>query len=104
MPRTRQTYKIERGIPLPTKVSRYPFAEMTPGDSFFIPVHKGTLRSANNAVRSAWKMHKQKAGLAQYRITCREFDGAQKGIRVWLIPGTEKPRRQTPKKVQGPQG
>lgn len=115
MPRANAPYKIEKGVPLPEKVSRYPFAEMGPGDSFFIPVTSGTVKGANNRVRTAWKAFKAQHGVDGARITCKEYEGAQKGVRVWLLqdaaPATTPPApKKGPRSIPaastmlGPQG
>lgn len=72
-------FKIETGIPVPPhQNAKYPFAEMTPGSSFFIP--SGDLKKISNAA----------VGFARYRrdrkFTCRTVtENGVAGVRVWRI-------------------
>lgn len=44
-------FKIERGIPLPARRNKYPFAEMQIGDSFSAPLSEERRLSASAAAR-----------------------------------------------------
>lgn len=71
------SFKIEHGIPIPRKASsgrraKYPFADMKPGDSIFLPGKKV------NALGSILTPHRRK-GL---KFTTRSVDG---GVRVWRV-------------------
>lgn len=70
-------FKIEKGVPLPKKLSqnaRYPFAEMEVGDSFFIPNAKRLMTAGS---------------ISQYctKKTGKKFSSRREGngIRVWRI-------------------
>jgi hypothetical protein len=69
-------FKIEKNIPLATKQS-YPFDDMEPGDSFFVPVADpkkiGYVRAQINNYK---KKHKEMV------ISTR---AEETGLRVWLI-------------------
>jgi hypothetical protein len=68
-------FTIEKGIEPPVnKQSKYPFAQMEPGDSFFIP---GMNTSAE--ISSAVSYRKNRYG-ESYR--CRAVEG---GLRVWRV-------------------
>lgn len=73
--------KIEKGVPLPPRKSKYPFAEMEPGDSFFAKPNEG---------QSLKQLHNSIMGCARLRLfpgkkfTSRQMDG---GVRVWRIDG-----------------
>lgn len=41
-------YQVEKNVPLPSRYSRYPFAQMEVGDSFEVPVDSA--RNAQHAV------------------------------------------------------
>ena len=73
------TIKIDKGIPFPLAGVRtiYPFRDLEPGDSFFVP-GKTTTRLAGS-VSSA----KKRLGI---RLACRTENG---GVRVWRLPDDE---------------
>ena len=74
------TYVIEKGIPTPelralaVRRTKYPFAKMKIGDSFFVP--NGKVNTISVSVATFHKNNKPK------RFTCRTVEG---GIRVWRI-------------------
>lgn len=88
----RAKYKIEKNIPQPAPrksivKGRYPFAEMSVGDSFFIPIEKGdTIRGMSNRVSVAaftyGKLHKKKFSQRQHK---NEKTGEPEGLRVWRL-------------------
>ncbi len=76
-------FAIEKGIPLAGgggggRNSVYPFAEMEPGDSFFVP-HR-TAKSLGSVV-TARNRRGKKDGSGK-RFSARTVDG---GVRVWRV-------------------
>ena len=70
--------KIEKDVPIPLrprgKPSKYPWADMEPGDSFFVP---GVLPAKiSGSVGAARNRH-------GFRLTMRAENG---GTRVWRLP------------------
>ena len=77
----RGQFKIEKGVPeLPFQRSKYPFADMTPGDSFLIPVpeaaHRHAVQAKAGAACRAW------GGRNGGKYVSRQVDG---GVRIWRI-------------------
>ena len=72
--------KIDKGIPIPAPNNgpkpRYPFAQMSVGDSFF------AAKSRNTILASAWRHTKIHGGKFTMRATVE--DGVT-GCRVWRI-------------------
>lgn len=72
--------KIEKGLPVPTKRSgptKYPFADMTTGDSFFVA-------GANSSALwgSIWSYKNRHGG----NFTARTVtENGVKGVRVWRV-------------------
>lgn len=72
-------YKIEKGVPLPTRSTRrkYPFRELGVGDSFFVPEKDPKARRAvAQSIRTSFHRHKPKV------FTAHETPN---GVRVWRI-------------------
>lgn len=71
-------YKIEKNIPIGKVEGRtkYPFARMEVGDSFFA---KGDKKKVNSVTVAAATFKKNNAG---YNFTCRTNN---EGVRVWRI-------------------
>ena len=67
--------KIDKGIPIPPR-NRYPFAEMSIGDSFFTADTKGNISAL------CWAYSKRHGGKFSMRATVE--DGVT-GYRVWRI-------------------
>ena len=67
-----QEMKIEKGIPIPVKRKKYPFAEMEVGDSFFIEKKQSTV-----SVACSWFVREVKP---EWGFTCRKENN---GVRVW---------------------
>lgn len=70
-------FKVEKGIPIPSKPSLYPFDKMEVGDSFLIACseeEKYTMR--NRAICAAW--YERKKTKARYTVGT-----VAEGIRVW---------------------
>lgn len=73
-------YTVEKGVSLPKGtpgVTKYPFAGMVKGDSFFVPA------SAAKNLKVAIHHAARRTG---YKVTIRdaEKDGIQ-GVRVWMV-------------------
>jgi hypothetical protein len=72
--------KVDKGIPIPEPAqgqrSRYPWAELKVGDSFFAP--KSTTASAAS-FRSGIAKHAKQRGM---KFTARLVEG---GVRVWRV-------------------
>lgn len=70
-------FKIEKHIPVPEsrrgRPSLYPFAEMTPGESFLVADAEDRITQIRNAAKS----HARRTGI---QFTVRLVDG---GVRVW---------------------
>lgn len=71
-------FEIERGVPVPTsgRYSKYPFAGMQVGDSFFVP--EGTSKKMSS-IHSLCNQYGKKHG-GVYKA--RRVDG---GMRVWRV-------------------
>lgn len=71
--------KIESNVPMPplTKLSKFPFASMEVGDSFFVP-HMKTSAEMSGAIALAKRKH-------GFKFVCRRIieNSAPIGIRVW---------------------
>lgn len=70
--------KIESDVPMPTRPgrTRYPFAEMRPGDSVFIECRDNEI-----AIAKAQRAARAAAKYAKVHIVTRTERG---GLRVWL--------------------
>lgn len=80
-------YKIETGIPIPAKMGRppapkalYPFADLQPGQSFF--VKKTSTKLAKKCSRTLSVLSSQYAKRLQRRFTIRTLEN---GVRVWRV-------------------
>jgi len=71
-------FKIEKNVPSPTTdgKSKYPFGEMSIGDSFFVSDYDSI---THGRLRSAAQSYGKKNSM---KFTVRKVDG---GIRVWRI-------------------
>lgn len=71
---------IDKNVPIPTKADRttkYPWADMEIGDSFFVPkANKNTIASTSAAASVKYR-HSYK--------TVEVVQGRTKGVRVWRI-------------------
>lgn len=78
-------FKVEKGVPRPERsgnVARYPWAEMSDGDSFFVPYEPGR----NRHIQSGNLLACGRGWFARRNIPCeivarKEADG----IRVWFF-------------------
>lgn len=70
----KEQFKIEKGIKVPQKKSsKYPFADMVVGDSFFVPS-----ANVNSARVNGYKYAKEN----RIKILVRDCEG---GARIWRI-------------------
>ena len=71
-------FEIERGVPAPVsgRYSKYPFAGMQVGDSFFVPDGTSKKRSS---IHSMCHQYGKKHGM---KFQARRVDG---GMRVWRV-------------------
>lgn len=69
-------YKIEKNVPFES-TSKYPFAKMIPGDSFFVKGNDVTVQ----LIRTHLSLYKKKAN-PKHTYKTRKVDG---GIRVWCF-------------------
>lgn len=71
--------KVEKNVPVPivAKISRFPFADMKIGDSFFVPDMR-TSAEMSSAIQNAKRSLK-------FKFMCRRVteDGVAVGVRVW---------------------
>ncbi len=75
-------FKVENNIAIPTRSSKYPFADMNVNDSFFIPT--------TNPVKERARVHASYRGwcfarhmfIHQRKISVRVIEG---GLRVWRV-------------------
>jgi len=70
-------FKIDRDVPMPERVSKYPFGDMEVGDSFFAPGK--TTRQLQNAAS-----HHRKNGMAFRSLSDTDENGTE-GARIWRI-------------------
>ena len=79
--------KLDKNVPLPLNTGhkgggKYPWREMQPGDSFFVPGGKGSQKGIYHTGKTA-------AGI---KVTTRTVvENGVKGFRVWRIDGLDKP-------------
>lgn len=69
-------FKIEKNIPISSRQA-YPFEEMEPGDSFFVPADSD---QKINVIRA--QIHHYKKDYPRKNIKTRKENA---GLRVWLI-------------------
>lgn len=80
-------YTIESGIPLPPPANRgpksqYPFDNMQPGDSFFVPCSEADFIKLSNRLTGAISRYRKVHPEAAFSV--RRVDGESvNGIRVW---------------------
>lgn len=80
-------FEIEKGIPVPKRTgatgprgSKYPFAEMEPGDSFFVDSTKSAA-STRSSVRASFRRWAKATGSTATIRTTAEGDG----VRAFLL-------------------
>lgn len=71
-----ESFKIERGIPVPTRVTKYPLRTMKVGDSFLMPFSAGPNCDIN--VRTCARYVAR--SISGFRILIRK---ESRGWRVW---------------------
>lgn len=81
------TFKVEKGVPIPPRFELkrlYPFDQMSPGDSFAVPVPQGKtakmIRQHINGNSNSWSRRHAPGARFATRI---EDDG--KTVRIWLL-------------------
>lgn len=72
-------FPIEKGVPLTSASAKYPFRDMEPGDSFFVP---GATKEECNRVQAAFDYWNLVSGGRMYRLARRK---QQDGVRFWLF-------------------
>ena len=85
-----QIFEIETGIPVPKRRRKpacpYPFANMQPGQSFFVaerPEHCSKLRRHSTSAYLRWKMREGLGQLGHCSASVEE-DGVS-GVRFWMV-------------------
>ena len=78
--------KLDKDVPVPLNAgmpgnAKYPWREMKPGDSFFVPV--------GNGAQKGMSVNAKNAGIKVATRTVVE--NGVKGFRVWRIDGLDKP-------------
>lgn len=95
------TYKIEKNVPVPTKVARtecpFPFADMYPGDSFVVPIGDRTMNSALKWIGGWVPKFRAQFNAPKFAIACRPA-ADKKSIRVWRVPD-QAPLQRKPRKT-----
>lgn len=73
--------EIEKGIPIPM-VSKYPFAEMEVGDSFFLTDKqcKNDIIIARSTIYNTVRAYKRKSHTPSFKVKAKAMNG---GLRVW---------------------
>lgn len=81
-------FKIEQGVPLPSRnytgkkgKSKYPFAQMRSGDSFFVPV-KTTARATATNLSANGRKWAISNNLSNVHFVIRRVED---GVRIWRI-------------------
>lgn len=75
-------YKIDKNIPMPLKAFRYQLAEMTIGDSFFVPIEDlSHCKDPDKTLRNSLYAKKKKLKF-KVKFTIQKNE---KGFRVWRI-------------------
>ena len=67
------TFEIVNNVPLPTIRSKFPFGQMQPGDSFFVP---------NKAASTMYANSKRASKVYGGKFVARAVEG---GCRVWRV-------------------
>ncbi len=80
-------YEIEKGVPLPEGAGKerqkYPFGEMRPGDSFFVPGGATVNAHGNKSAYSAASNYGRAHG---WKFSARTVtENGVKGVRIWRI-------------------
>ena len=82
-------YRVEKGIKLPPRgktgraISKYPWHNMEPGDSFFIPCEPMEITRARKNISSAGSHHtRDRPDLIVVTRAVKD------GLRVWLMNGS----------------
>ena len=76
-------FQIEKGVDLPprTQRSKYPFAEMVPGDSFFVPRDQ---RERSTIAAAVARAGQDALGKGNYTVRkINDENGNFTGVRIW---------------------
>jgi len=74
-------FKVEKGVPMPKERTKYPFASMGVGDSFFVKLGPDMKRAT---VASAVKQYSN--GNLGVKFTTRKItEDGKVGVRVWRL-------------------
>lgn len=81
------SYEISKGFPVPDltprgPVSKYPFARMELGDSFFVPSEDLPAKGLDSIRAAIYSYHKKVKGAGKFRAL---WVGDMSGVRVWRI-------------------
>ena len=84
-------YEIEKEVPVPERVrggvkeSKYPFAEMAVGDSFFVANPEADAKVANRIRNASFRITKTQG----YKFTIMNVDESEQGrgwgVRTWRV-------------------
>jgi hypothetical protein len=78
------SFVIETDVPAPAGRSKYPFAEMDLGDSFFVPLEDETV--ANRRAQSVRAQAGRFGKLNGVKFSIRTLDeDGQVGVRCWRV-------------------
>lgn len=83
---TESGIKVEKGIPMPPRGSRtqYPWADMSVGDSFFVPCEGDALKvkKFGSSIATSGRAWLRRNGVPEARTAHRAVAG---GVRVWRV-------------------
>lgn len=81
----KHAFKIDKNVPIPSRskhtVSKYPFAQLEVGDSFFAPGKKNT--GFSGIVQNFYRNHRDKTD-CKFSIRTVVEKGV-KGVRIWRV-------------------
>lgn len=73
-------FSVEKGVPVPAPrsgVCPYPFLDMAPGDSFFVPADKSTVKQLRNSIYNRSRVFGK---AEECKFLTRLVEG---GVRCW---------------------
>lgn len=76
------TYKIEEDVPSPPQHDKYPWPDMTPGDSVFIPADDEKKKKSVGVCAGIFGRRRGWMVITRSRVE----DGIS-GVRVWFLEG-----------------
>ncbi len=99
-----EKFEIEKGLPIPAyirgnglKGSKYPFAKMEIGDSFFVPVKgimgnpvtRKQLAQLQRSLCQTARKYRQH-GHPEFKVSTRTINtDKEKGVRIWRVENAE---------------